>query len=130
MRPPAFLLLLLAVSLAVGCGNDEKEAPAGGAAELGSGEVLAVTGREYSFDPAAVVLDGAGEVRIRLRNAGSLAHNLKLRRDDQEVGGTPSLPAGKTGEATVPVRPGRYEMVCTVGDHAELGMTGELQVKE
>ena len=63
-------------------------------------------------------------------NAGSLAHNLKLARDGQEVGGTPSLPAGETGAATVPVAPGRYEMVCTVGDHAELGMTGELQVKE
>jgi uncharacterized cupredoxin-like copper-binding protein len=24
---------------------------------------------------------------------------------------------------------GRYEMVCTVGDHAELGMTGELEVR-
>ena len=54
----------------------------------------------------------------------------RLRRDGKEVGGTPSLPAGHTGAATVTVRPGRYEMLCTVGDHAELGMTGELQVKE
>ena len=130
MRPPAFPLLLLAVLLAVGCGNEEKAGTGGGAAQLGSGEVLAVAGKEYSFDPAAVVLDGPGELRIRLSNDGSLAHNLKLRRDGKEVGGTPSLPAGKSAEATVRVTPGRYEMLCTVGDHAELGMTGELQVKE
>ena len=85
---------------------------------------------EYSFDPAAVVLDGAGELTIRLRNEGSLAHNHKRRRDGEEVGGTSSFPAGKAGSATVRVSPGRYEMICTVGDHAELGMTGELQVKE
>ncbi len=130
MRPPALPLLLLAVLLAVGCGKDEKAGGEGGAAELTSGQVLVVAGKEYSFDPGAVVLQGAGELKIRLRNDGSLAHNIKLRRDGKEVGGTPSLPAGKTGEATVRVTPGRYEMLCTVGDHAELGMTGELQVKD
>ena len=128
MRPPALPLLLLAVLLAVGCGKEEKAG--GGAASLSSGEVLAVTGTEYSFDPAAVVLQGAGELRIRLRNDGALAHNLKLRRNGREVGGTSSLPAGDSGEATVRVSSGRYEMLCTVGDHTELGMTGELQVKE
>ena len=112
MRPPALPLLLLAVLLAVGCGKEENAG--GGAASLSSGEVLAVT----------------GTLRIRLRNAGSLAHNLKLRRNGRDVGGTSSLPAGESGEATVRVSPGRYEMLCTVGDHAELGMTGELQVKE
>ena len=98
MRPPAFLFLLLAVLLAVGCGKEEDAGGGGGAATLSSGEVLAVTGKEYSFDPAAVVLHGAGELRIRLRNDGSLAHNLKLRRDGREVGGTSSLPAGESGD--------------------------------
>ncbi len=57
--------------------------------------MLKVSAKEYSFDPAAVVLDGPGELRIRLENAGSLAHNIKLRRDGDEVGGTASLPAGE-----------------------------------
>ena len=130
MRPPASLFLLLAVLLALGCGKEEKAGGEGGAATLGAGEALTVIGTEYAFDPAAVVLSGPGELTIRLRNKGSLAHNLKLRRDGEEVGGTSSLPAGKRGSATVRVAPGRYEMLCTVGDHAELGMTGELQVKE
>jgi plastocyanin len=124
------VFLLPAVLLAVSCGNDEGSGDGGGTASLGIGEVLAVSGDEYSFDPATVVVDGAGELTIRLRNDGSLAHNLKLRRDGSEVGGTASLPAGESGSATVRVSSGRYEMICTVGDHAELGMTGELQVKE
>ena len=130
MRPPAPLLLLTAVLLAVGCGNDGDSGQEGGAATLKAGSVLKVSAKEYSFNPAAVVLDGPGELRIRLENDGSLAHNIKLRRDGDELGGTASLPAGDTGTATVDVKPGRYELLCTVGDHAALGMTGELQVKE
>jgi plastocyanin len=124
------VFLLPAVLLAVGCGNDDGSGDGGGAVTLKGGQPLTVSGDEYSFDPATVVLEGAGELRIRLENDGTLAHNLKLVRDDTEVGGTASLPAGDTGSATVRVSSGRYEMVCTVGDHAELGMTGELQVKD
>lgn len=130
MRSPASLLLLTAALIAVGCGNDGDSAPKGGAVSLKAGSTLEVSAKEYSFSPAAVVLDGPGELRIRLVNDGSLAHNIKLRRDGREVGGTSSLPAGDTGTATVAVKPGRYELLCTVGDHAALGMTGELQVKE
>jgi plastocyanin len=72
---------------------------------------------------------GAGVLTIRLENDGDLAHNLRLRRDGKEVGGTPSFPAGRTESARLRLRPGAYEMLCTVGDHAELGMTGRLEVK-
>jgi plastocyanin len=130
VRSPASLLSLTALLIAVGCGNDGDSGPKGGAVSLKAGSVLEVSAKEYSFSPAAVVLGGAGELRIRLRNNGSLAHNIKLRRDGDELGGTSSLPAGDAGTATVEVKPGRYELLCTVGDHAELGMTGELQVKE
>jgi plastocyanin len=90
---------------------------------------LQVTGREYSFDPARVEVSGAGPLTIRLRNAGSLAHNLKLTRNGKTIGGTPTFPGGETRSGRVNLEPGRYEMVCTVGDHAELGMRGELEVK-
>jgi plastocyanin len=122
--------MLTALLIAAGCGDDGDSGTEGGAVSLKGGTVLEVSAKEYSFSPAAVVLDAPGELRIRLRNDGSLAHNIKLRRDGDEQGGTSSLPAGDTGTATVEVKPGRYELLCTVGDHAELGMTGELQVKE
>jgi plastocyanin len=122
--------MLTALLFAAACGDDDDSGTTGGAVSLKTGSVLEVAAEEYSFSPAAVVLDRPGELRIRLRNDGSLAHNIKLRRDGEEQGGTSSLPGGDTGTATVEVKPGRYELVCTVGDHAELGMTGELQVKE
>ena len=122
--------MLTALLIAAGCGDDGDSETKGGAVSLKTGSVLEVSAKEYSFSPAAVVLAGPGELRIRLRNDGSLAHNIKLLRGGDEQGGTSSLPAGDTGTATVEVEPGRYELLCTVGDHAELGMTGELQVKE
>ena len=90
---------------------------------------LRVTAREYSFDPGAVKMSGAGPLTIQLRNAGSLAHNLKLTRNDETLGGTPTFPGGETRSGRVNLEHGRYEMVCTVGDHAELGMRGEFEVK-
>jgi plastocyanin len=130
VRLPAPLFVLLAALTAVGCGGDDDEGGDGAATPLSAGAALRVIADEYSFDPAAVVLDGGGELRIRLVNEGSLAHNLRLVRGDEDVGGTSTFAGGEAGSDTVRVTPGRYEMVCTVGDHAELGMTGELQVKE
>jgi uncharacterized cupredoxin-like copper-binding protein len=37
------------------------------------------------------------------------------------VGGDP-----RSGE--LDLEPGEYELVCTVGDHADLGMTGKLSI--
>ena len=88
-----------------------------------------MVGREYSFDPSAIVVKGAGRLRITLRNEGSLAHNIKVRRTGELVGGTPSFPAGDTESALVILEHGNYELVCTVGDHAKLGMKGELTVR-
>jgi plastocyanin len=117
-----------ALLLAVGCGGDD-DGGGGRTVTVDRGETVAVEAREYSFDPGRVVVRSAGALTIELENAGDLAHNLRLRRDGEDAGGTPSFPAGRTESARVRLQPGSYEMVCTVGDHAELGMTGELEVK-
>ncbi len=119
---------IAAILLAAGCGGDDDEAT-GRTVTVERGATVAVTGREYSFDPERIVVQAAGPLTIELENAGDLAHNLRLRRDGEDAGGTPSFPGGRTESARVPVEPGSYELLCTVGDHAELGMTGELEVK-
>jgi hypothetical protein len=70
---------------------------------------------------------GHGRVRMVQYNQGSLAHNLKVFQGDRELGGTPTFLRG-TRSATVRLAPGSYRMVCTVGNHEELGMVGELEV--
>ena len=114
--------------MAGGCGGDDDDQPTR-SVTLSSGAALRVKAHEYRFNPNKVVVDAAGPLRIELENDGDLAHNVRLRRDGEEVGGTPSLPGGRTGSARVELEPGDYELLCTVGDHAELGMTGTLKVR-
>ena len=120
---PCAIVLCLA-----GCGGGDDEEPAG-SVTVNPNSTLEVTGDEYSFDPGRVVVRGAGPLTIRLRNAGELAHNLRIERAGEDIGGTPTFRGGETQSGRVNLEHGNYEMVCTVGDHAELGMTGELRVR-
>jgi plastocyanin len=110
------------------CGGNDEDKDAR-SVSVRPNSTLRVVAKEYSFDPARVEVSGAGPLTIRLRNAGSLAHNLKLTQSGEAIGGTPTFPGGETRSGRVNLRVGSYEMICTVGDHAELGMRGELEVK-
>ena len=124
MRRSALTLAAFALAVA-GCGGDDQ--PGRTVTVAGDGSVRVVA-KEYSFDPSTIVLRAPGTLRLTLSNEGSLAHNLKLLRDGRELGGTPSFPGGRSESVRLTVRRGDYELVCTVGDHAELGMTGTLTV--
>jgi plastocyanin len=119
---------LAVVALVAGCGGDDQEEP-GRTVTVDGGGAVSVIAREYSFDPERVVVEGGGQLAIELDNDGDLAHNLRLRDGDRDIDGTPSIPGGRTVSLMTRLEPGTYEMICTVGDHAELGMTGELEVK-
>lgn len=124
MRRP--IALVTAATLFASCGGDDDKSERTVTAE--PGETVRVVADEYSFDPANVVLP-SGPFRVELRNDGVLAHNLRVFRGDRDIGGTDTFQGGRTRSAEVPVDPGRYELVCTVGNHAELGMRGELAVR-
>jgi plastocyanin len=121
----------LSTLLAAGCGGggDDEEQPADSVTVEG-GKALRVVGKEYSFDPEGVVVTGGGgKVKITLDNQGSLAHNLKIEQGDRDLGGTPTFQGGEVRSGTVNLKPGSYTMICTVGNHADLGMTGKLEVR-
>ena len=127
MRRPVPPTLLALGLLLGGCGQEDRPLRS---VTVGGEEPIRVKGDEYSFDPGRItVTRGGPRLRITLVNVGSLAHNLPVMDGERTLGELRSFPAGeeRTLEADVP--PGTYKMVCTVADHEELGMTGELQVR-
>ncbi len=131
-RAPLACLGLLAL-LASGCGDDKESSS--GSVTLDAGKPVTVEGDEYSFKPGTITIRAAtgapadAPVRFVLRNVGSLPHDIHVRRGDEELGGSEAVSGGETADASVELAPGDYEIYCSIGDHADLGMTGKLEVK-
>lgn len=128
-RPAGVLLASLAAATPLACGGEE--APTGPTVTVGAAEPVEVVADEYLFDPSSVVVEagGGGPIELVLDNQGSIAHNLRLFDGEEEVGGTETFAGGDQRSASVDLGPGAYRMVCTVADHEELGMVGELEVR-
>jgi plastocyanin len=122
---------LVCAALALGgCGGDD-DGGGGGSTTVDAGATVTVVGKEYSFSPSDITVQGAGKVTIALKNEGSLAHDLHVLKDGDDLGGTPVFQGkGETKSGTVELQPGSYEFVCTVGNHEDLGMRGKLEVKQ
>ena len=121
-------LTALLLALAGGCGDDDDEP--GRTVTANPGDIVDVVADEYSFDPETIVMKGPGAFKVSLDNRGSLAHNLRVLDGARELGGTPTFVGGEARTGVVRIQePGEYRLVCTVGDHEELGMTGTLTVK-
>ena len=131
MRTLLTALALLPATLGLAaCGGDDDDGGGGAAKTFQKGQPVAIKGTEYSFDPGNVTIEGGGgKVEIAFENAGSVAHNVRLLKDGNDVGGSPTFAGGESKSASVDLQPGEYEMVCTVGDHADLGMRGKLTVR-
>ncbi len=125
-RPARFGLAATIVLLA-GCGAD-RPTPA-------LHRTIGVRLDEYRIVPEAITAP-AGRLRIIARNRGRLTHNVKVQTipSDPEqqpdvLGGTDTLQPGERDEKSIVLRPGRYELVCTIGNHDDLGQFGTLTVR-
>jgi uncharacterized cupredoxin-like copper-binding protein len=76
-------------------------------------------------------------VHLEATNAGRLTHNLAIESFEHEEGEQPTLYGrtdtlhpGEHGSEQAPIRlkPGKYRLTCTIGNHDDLGQYGELKV--
>jgi plastocyanin len=136
-RKVAGVLLAAAIaSVLVGCGDDTgNEVNPTIVMISASQQPVTVTATDFDFDPDTLVVAGEGTttspvpIELTLQNSGSVVHNLVILRDGQEIADTSFISRGQTSSLTTSLDPGEYQFMCTVGDHAELGMVGELQVQ-
>jgi plastocyanin len=113
-----------------GGGEDVKPIPP---TRVTADKPVSVRADEYSFNPESILVADPGaapaEITVELRNDGAQAHDLRLRRGGEDVGGTPIFGPNETKTAKVSLDPGSYEMFCSVGNHEDLGMKGTLVVE-
>lgn len=128
MRRLAALFLLGALTVA-GCGDG----PSYTSARSG---VLRVTLDEYRIRPENFEV-AAGRIHIEAVNKGRLTHNLAIESIDAAEGEEPTLYGrtdtlhpGERGSEQAPItlKPGKYRLTCTIGNHDDLGQYGELKV--
>ena len=129
--PPALrasLPLLGAAALIAGCGGGPDPVTDRDA-------TLRLRLDEYRIIPGAIKVR-AGRIRIIARNTGTLTHNVKVEEaTDEEAatakvyGGTATMQPGEAAPGvTLRLFPGRYRLVCTIGNHENLGQYSELEV--
>ena len=122
-------LLGLGAASCVGCGGSPSyhHAPDG---------VLKLTLDEYRIRPENVEVH-AGRIHLQVTNVGRLTHNLVIESFQHAVGEEPklygrtdTLHPGRSGSEQQPItlRPGKYRLTCTIGNHDDLGQYGELKV--
>lgn len=120
MRRRALLPLLLALA---------GLAPAAGAARARPDTAVGVGLREFHITPYRPVVP-VGRVRFNLHNYGQDTHDFVVVGPGGVVGRASELRAGDTETLTVNARrSGTYVLVCTVADHALLGMRATVRVR-
>jgi plastocyanin len=137
IRILAVVAIAATFGLAAGCGGDDDdddtaapeaatEATTTEEAAAGGGGATTVGMSEYAFDPSdATVSQGD---TITAQNDGELPHNYTIEADGDEVT-SGDVDPGSSGELTVDVDPGDYDVICTIPGHAEQGMEGTITVE-
>jgi uncharacterized cupredoxin-like copper-binding protein len=69
----------------------------------------------------------AGTYTFKVRNDGKVPHDLVVEGEGVDEK-TPTLDGGKSGSLTVELKPGTYDVYCSIPGHKQLGMDTKLTV--
>lgn len=101
-------------------------AEASGAMMEGEAKTVKVTGSNFKFNPAEIRVKKGDTVKIVFTNSGG-THDFVI--DEFNVR-TPVIEGGETAEVEfVADKTGTFEYYCSVGQHRQMGMVGNLIVE-
>lgn len=120
--------LLAVAAFAGGCGDPEPVAV--------ENRTIGLRLDEYRIMPRAVAAP-AGQLRLIMRNLGILTHNVRVEtvrpvgsdEPAEIIATTETVHEGERTEVTFDIQPGTYRLVCTIGNHDDLGQVAELVVE-
>jgi plastocyanin len=123
------------------CGDDEDDSTTAAsdttaaettAAETTTGasdgaETVTISETDFALDPSDAQVK-AGSVTFDVVNDGQTVHNLEIEGNGvEEV--SDDIGPGESTQLTVDLGAGEYRMYCNIGNHADLGMEGTVNVE-
>jgi uncharacterized cupredoxin-like copper-binding protein len=99
-----------------------KTTPAAG----GGGGAVTVAESEFKLAPKDATAK-AGTVTVTAKNDGQIVHDLEVEGNGVEKK-TANLQPGSSGKLTLKLKPGKYEMYCSIDGHRASGMEGTITV--
>jgi uncharacterized cupredoxin-like copper-binding protein len=92
----------------------------------GGGGAVTVAESEFKLAPKDATAK-AGTVTVTAKNDGQIVHDLEVEGNGVEKK-TANLQPGSSGKLTLNLKPGKYEMYCSIDGHRASGMEGTITV--
>jgi uncharacterized cupredoxin-like copper-binding protein len=92
-----------------------------------TGTPVLVTEKEFSITMPKTSF-AAGTYTFKVTNAGTFSHNLTIEGPGVDKQATATLQSGETGQVTVTLQAGSYELWCSVDSHKDKGMDTKITV--
>ncbi len=108
-------------------GMDEKITVAAGTAAPApqpAATTVQVSEKEFKITLASTTLK-AGRITFDVKNVGTVPHDLVIAGTSDR---TKLISTGQTATLTAQLKPGRYELYCSVAGHKQAGMDEKIQV--
>lgn len=126
---PLFLLTIVGVVLAVAGCQRAAQSPVPRTAGEGTMQVVNVVAKEFAFEPKEIKVN-AGMAKFVVRNEGAVEHDFEIVGVDEHgvEHEAKLIRPSEAREVEVELKPGTYQVVCTVAGHKEAGMAATIVV--
>jgi uncharacterized cupredoxin-like copper-binding protein len=115
----------VAFGLAACGGGGKKEGAAAGGPPL---KTFAVGETDFKLSPSTFSVSKSGAYAFHAVNNGQVTHSLEIEGNGVEQKLASELQPGASGDLTVALTPGTYEIYCPVDGHKDMGMKGEITI--
>jgi uncharacterized cupredoxin-like copper-binding protein len=122
-----------AALLLAGCGGGDSSTPSGTgatsatASPAATGTKVTATEKEYSIALSTTTF-APGVYTFEVVNQGAMVHNLVIKGPGVDATAAPDVQPGASGQVTVTLKQGSYELWCSIDNHKALGMDMTIQV--
>lgn len=122
-----YALIPIAALALAGCGGNGEDSGGSTTTTEATGQPVEVSLVDFALEPRTVTLDAPGTYTFTATNDGQAQHALEIDGNGvEEV--TDTLGPGESGQVTVELAAGEYELYCPVDGHRANGMEGTLVV--